>query len=106
MKKQFKIFLEKEGDSYFKRNYEINFNKEILYNKIKKLHSKIKFKKILEIGCGDGGRLRLLNEKQKIKCYGIEPSTSAIKFSKKKNNKVVIKKGTAKKLILTTICLM
>ena len=98
MKKQFKIFLETEGNSYFKRNTEINFNKEILYNKIKQLHTKIQFKKILEIGCGDGGRLRLLNENLKIRCFGIEPSTSAIKFSKKKNKNVTIKKGTAQKI--------
>ena len=98
MKKQFKIFLETEGNSYFKRNTEINFKKEILYNKIKKLHTKIQFKKILEIGCGDGGRLRLLNEKLKLKCYGIEPSTSAIKFCKKQNKNVTIKKGTAQKI--------
>ena len=54
--------MNSEGDSYFKRNIELNFGKELLYNKIKHLYSKVKFKNILEIGCGDGGRLRLLNE--------------------------------------------
>ena len=90
--------MNSEGDSYFKRNIELNFGKELLYNKIKHLYSKVKFKKILEIGCGDGGRLRLLNEKLKLKCYGIEPSSSAIRFCKKKNNNITLKKGTAKKI--------
>jgi len=96
LKKQSKIFLEKEGDNYFKRNEYKTFIKDNLFFEIKKFNKKKKLKKLIEIGCGQGHRLNLLNKELKINCYGIEPSKKAIQNNK--NNKIKIKKGTADKI--------
>jgi len=85
---QKEIFLEKEWDMRFDRNQEkvrskdddiiINYFKENIENPLN----------ILEIGCSDWRRLNKLYETYKCKCYGIDPSTQAIK-SGKKNYKIL-----------------
>lgn len=96
MRKQSKIFLTKEGDNYFNRNKNKPFIKDNLFFEIKKYHSKKKIKKLIEIGCGQGHRLNLLNKELKINCYGIDPSSKAIKSNR--NSNIIIKKGTADKV--------
>jgi len=95
--KQNKIFLKSEGDSFFIRNRNTWFNdKDLIVEKVVKLNRQKKIKSILEVGCGDGWRLDLIEKKLNIKCYGIEPSKKALKNSK--NKKIKIVRGTADKL--------
>ena len=66
-----KIFKINEGDRYFLRNYKklstINYEKDNLQKIISNKISSFKNKKIrvLEIGCGDGGRLTNLKKNLK-----------------------------------------
>ena len=96
------FFKSKEGDKYFLRNHDklkkINYETDklqiIISNKISNLTKK-KIR-VLEIGCGDGGRLSYLKQKfKKVKFYGLEPSKKAKKNNYKFNK---IKIGTAEKL--------
>ncbi len=79
-----------EADSFFNRNKASwsNLNtlrdskKEIL-NLLKK-RINLKNKKILEIGCFIGDLLFYLKKKYKCKVHGVEPSSLACKYAKKK----------------------
>lgn len=99
-KKQKKIFLESEGDNWFKRNInnqipsiEDPIIKAILRCLEKKFNKK---EKILEIGCGDAKRLSWISKNLKLQCYGVEPSKKAAKVAKKQGIRVIL--GTADKL--------
>ena len=48
---------------------------------------------ILEIGCGGGHRLNKLAESLTANGFGVEPSSDAINYMKKKFPKIKIKKG-------------
>jgi len=96
---QEKIFLKKEADNFYKRNKKKFSKKDNLYKIIINQGSKIKNVKklnILEVGCADGARLAMVKEKLNCNCYGIEPSSIAIKNKIDKN--IIIKKGIASKL--------
>ena len=96
-KKQSKIFLKSEGNNYFIRNNGLLYNEnDLVFKKIKEINKKKKINNLLEIGCGEGWRLDLINKKLKIKCYGVEPSLKAIKNLT--NKKIKILHGTAEKL--------
>lgn len=100
-KKQKKIFLEKEGDAYYKRNHvplnKIEFGpndhviKAIL--KCQNINNHQKKIKLLEIGCGEAKRLHWISKNLSFDCYGVEPSKKAVAAANKKNVKVV--QGTA-----------
>ena len=98
-----KVFLNKEGDNWFKRNHE-NFTE----NKLKSdpivyllLKNKILvLKNILEIGCSSGYRLNYLKKythKGNYYYFGIDPSKEAIEHGKKFKN-ISLKIGTADNL--------
>lgn len=103
-KKQREIFLEKEGDAYFSRN-KIKLEKRkvgvtdpvinVLENFIGKKNFK-KNSKLLEIGCGEGKRLKWISKNLNIKCYGIDPSKKAINIANR--NDVKAMQGTADNL--------
>ena len=96
------LFLKEEGDSYFKRNYlkikNRNYAKDRLTNVVQKVIDNYKNNlSILTVGCCDGGMLNFLSHKyKKIKCFGIDPSSLAIKSQK--NKKIILKKATADKI--------
>jgi|TARA_B100001971_G_C17733561_1_gene307160 ubiquinone/menaquinone biosynthesis C-methylase UbiE len=99
MLRQKNLFLNSEGDRYFVRNKKkldsINYENDPIFIKVKKLISKNKKFNILEVGCGDGKRLKFLKKQYpKSIFYGIDPSSKAI------NNpeNVKLRKGTADKL--------
>ena len=99
---QKKIFLDFEGDNFFERNKAKWFNeKDLIIKKITQLNNKKKIHNLLEIGCGDGWRLNLINKKTKINCYGIDPSKKAVKNIN--NKKLKIFRGTADKLNFKSI---
>lgn len=100
---QKKIFLESEADAWFKRNqkalsernYYSNDHLSSLISEILALSETEKLSeiKILEIGCGDGGRLKWIAENFGCDVYGIEPSGAAI--IEAKNRGIKAECGTA-----------
>lgn len=98
---QKKIFLNKEGNAYFLRNRDLkrNFKKDLLTKIVEKKLVNSNRKNILEIGCGDAGRLNYLKTKfYNNNYFGLDPSTFAIKFGKKINSKLKLKIGEASEL--------
>jgi ubiquinone/menaquinone biosynthesis C-methylase UbiE len=100
---QSKIFLNSEGNAWYKRNSKIISNnllkKDILLIQLENIIKKIKNKKIniLEIGCSNGRILNYLRLKfPKVNVFGLEPSRLAIK--NKLSNKIIIKQGVANKI--------
>jgi len=95
------IFLKKEGDNWFKRNkgtaWEGGRWDPPLY--LMEQYS-LRPKRVLEIGCSNGWRLAEIIKKHHVKCVGVEPSPLAIKEGKKKNSKVIFKRGIASSLPL------
>jgi ubiquinone/menaquinone biosynthesis C-methylase UbiE len=99
--KQKNIFLDSEGNEWFKRNLESLNGKDFLKDDplIKEILSLAPYKdgiKVLEIGCGDGSRLKWLNDNLHFQCYGLDPSDQAITVAK--NRGVYAQKGTADQL--------
>ena len=81
------IFLNGEGDSWFERNKE-NSSKtsEILNNfKLEILSLPIPNNqeiKVLEIGCGQGRLMNLIQQDRQWQLYGIDPSKKATAFAR------------------------
>ena len=90
MNYQDNFYFKKESNSFFLRwqkshNYDGKLRKskeEIKKILVKKIN--LKKKKILEIGCFIGDLLFDLKSNYKSKIYGVEPSSLACKFAKKK----------------------
>lgn len=103
MIQQKKLFLKSEANKFFKRNIErlsqINYkNHKIVIELQKYLKSKKNKINLLEIGCCDAGLINFISQKyNKIKCYGIDPSSLAIKSQT--NTDLKLKIGTADKLL-------
>jgi ubiquinone/menaquinone biosynthesis C-methylase UbiE len=100
--KQKDIFLQSEGNEWFQRNIN-DLEKLTLPNDdsvlVDILNSPIANEeklKVLEIGCGNGHRLKWLQENKNYTCYGIDPSAKAIVVTK--NSGVNAAVGTADKL--------
>ncbi len=94
---QDKIFLEKEGDSYFKRNMfkrSISKFEDFPILKLAEIFN-LKPKKVLEVGASDGFLLSYMHEKHKAECCGLEPSQEAINFGKQKYPYINFFRGTA-----------
>ena len=103
-KKQREVFLESEGDEWYRRNYQIqDESKQIstyqdeLTDMIRGLEMPNGAKtKVLEIGCGQGLRLEKLREERGWDVLGIDPSKNAIKEMRSRNLNGYV--GTADKL--------
>jgi len=100
LKKDFTI---KNGDNIFD-NYYVNIYDDLVYNKVKTEYevgtiinnTKITSKsKILDIGCGTGNHVDLLNKKQLLSVIGIDNSKEMIKKAKKKYPKLNFKLSNA-----------
>ena len=86
---QDKYYVEKEGDSFFQRNFankdlpELRDQKKIIFDEIQE--SEISFQKVLEYGCNYGDLLFHLKKNHGIQeCIGVEASNEAIIFGKQK----------------------
>ena len=99
---QKKIFLESEGDAWLQRNSEMMALRKLpesdpLLMELLDLPTlEVKPVKVLEIGCGDGTRLNWLRENRGFECYGIEPSSQAVKVANEKG--IHARQGTAENL--------
>lgn len=76
-------FLSSEGDKWFERNQqaytETSTDNVIEFIKVQELTPK----RVLEIGCASGQRLDRLYNEFGAECYGVDPSSAAIKYGKK-----------------------
>ncbi len=57
----------------------------------------LKNKKVLDVGCGDGGDLKKFSEQGAV-VYGVEPSNEFIKHAKELNPDGIIKEGVAENI--------
>ncbi|NBT58601.1 class I SAM-dependent methyltransferase [bacterium] len=104
--KQKKVFLEKEGDAWFERNHsalqkqKFDLQDPVISAIHRCINADLSQKKnkvaLLEIGCGEGKRLKYLSKKFNISCQGIEPSQKAVAMAI--GNKLSVVQGTADSL--------
>ena len=85
--KQKEVFLNSEGDKWFFRNKEslenTSLDKDYLFQEIVSFYPESSPEiNILEIGCGNGKRLKEL-QKRGFTVTGIDPSSAAIEDAKK-----------------------
>jgi ubiquinone/menaquinone biosynthesis C-methylase UbiE len=92
---QKEVFLSEEGDAYFNRNRTgTDLHHDLIASSLRRLQATPK--RILEIGCSDGHRLRALRDAFGSECHGIDPSSQAINANKWQD--IHLKLGTADKL--------
>jgi len=100
MKSQKQIFKASEANGWFDRNktpHVFIANKEnIIVDFLKEIE--LIPKKVLEIGCSNGFRLNQIREEFHCECFGIDPSSKAIKCGNKKFPNIVLNIGTADEL--------
>jgi len=106
--KQKSIFLSGEANAWFLRNQDSLKNKdfsqdlvvneiiEIITNSQIELDLKRERGRLLEIGCGEGGRLEYLQNNYNLECFGVEPSKKAVE--KAISRGIEAKIGTADQL--------
>ena len=85
MADQKNMFLDSEGDAWFRRNSRgsaLNFNpeKDRLLSDLLELPLESGMK-VLAIGCSSGSRLLWLQDNLGLQCSGIEPSKQAVKIA-------------------------
>ena len=106
--KQETIFSDSEANAWFDRNkYALknkDFSDDLIVKEIISINNEVDETiempknglKLLEIGCGNAGRLKYLENTIKLQCHGIEPSKKAA--SEANANGIAVKVGTAEKL--------
>ena len=101
-KTQKNAFLEYEADAWFERNKKAIESYSTDRDRVVSLLKfyKIKANNILEIGCSAGYRLNGIADVfgEEVNVFGIDPSSIAIEFGKKKYPRVDFTKGTADNL--------
>lgn len=99
-KGQTAIFLEGEGDAWYRRNREAlhaqNAVREIPLQMFAPCLAA--GESVLEIGCADGSNLALLVERHGIHGHGIEPSYEAVSAGKERHPFLDLRQGTAERL--------
>ena len=85
--KQKDVFLESEGNAWFKRNRDPRVvegfpESDPLLSEIVKLPVSQGRTTVLEIGCSDGIRLEWLMRHGGFDCYGVDPSAEAVSAAK------------------------
>lgn len=102
MKKNFNIFSENDGDDWFWRNKSrLESKQSIKYAKVLTewlFPFKKEINKILEIGCGSGHQLNYIAKILNSKAYGVDISSDALKYIKKKFPKINVKKSNGNKV--------
>ncbi|MFK8773093.1 MULTISPECIES: class I SAM-dependent methyltransferase [Aeromonas] len=74
------VFMAREGNEWYERNKSAILGKTLDNDPIFKALAYLGCKpaRILEIGCANGWRLAQLAEHYGARCYGVDPSASAI----------------------------
>lgn len=91
------VFMDSEGDRWFERNAKALHQKTPDNDKIVALLKRMDARpqNVLEIGCSNGWRLALIEETFHSKCFGVEPSQSAINEGKTSHPTLSLTQGTA-----------
>ncbi len=89
------VFLQEEGNEYYERNKQVlvEKKKDLLVELL--LERKLLPKIVLEIGCSIGWRLDSIHKLFKSDCYGIDPSSQAIKDGRDLYKDIILEQGTA-----------
>ena len=102
MKKKFNNFNEIDGDEWFRRNksrLELEkSNQQIRILTKWLLPFEKEMNKILEIGCGSGHQLNYISKNLNSKAYGVDISSEAINYIKKKFPTIDAKKSDGNKV--------
>jgi SAM-dependent methyltransferase len=99
---QKKIFLDSEGDAWFRRNaralaaVRLPEADPLLMAILELLPASPQGTRILEIGCGNGARLRWLREHRGLTCSGLDPSADAVAAARQSG--IDAHRGTADRL--------
>lgn len=67
------------GDDWFERNKEDLGKNDMVVPLLDSLGVDLKGRNVLEVGCANGWRLKLLRERYGCEIYGVEPSEEAVK---------------------------
>ncbi|MFH1263281.1 MAG: class I SAM-dependent methyltransferase [Pseudomonadota bacterium] len=100
--KQREIFRNSEGDAWFTRNQRESAGRNlpdddmVLMELIGCLPVEAGRVRVLEIGCGEGGRLEWLMKHRNAECFGIDPSAKAVAAALERG--VHAQEGTAEQL--------
>lgn len=99
-KGQSAIFLEGEGDAWYRRNREaLEVQSAVREIPLQMFAPYLAAgERVLEIGCADGGNLARLVERQAIQGHGIDPSHEAVCAGKEKYPFLDLRQGTAEHL--------
>jgi len=99
MTSQKDVFLASEGDAWFRRNEStlerVNWSDDSVVKRVASLLTDTQ-RRVLEIGCGGGSRLRHLQEKHNCVVTGIDPSKGGV--AKALTNRIQATVGTADEL--------
>lgn len=82
--KQREIFIESEGNAWYRRNRQalaarrLPDDDPLLLEVLDLLPAIPGRPRLLEVGCGDGGRLAWLQHHRDVECHGIDPSAEAV----------------------------
>jgi ubiquinone/menaquinone biosynthesis C-methylase UbiE len=101
--KQKDFFLKEEADAWFDRNIDVINKFEIDHDPVASIINKyqISFYDCLEVGCSAGHRLNGLSTLYpESNYYGIDPSSKAVNFGKKRYAKINLSIGTVDNLII------
>jgi ubiquinone/menaquinone biosynthesis C-methylase UbiE len=94
---QKRLFVEGEGDAWFQRNRDaFDPQRDPVVSGLQDLGQRPR--RVLEIGCADGARLSLLRETFSSECWGVDPSTEAVRSAKLRDQNLNIGTGTADRL--------
>jgi ubiquinone/menaquinone biosynthesis C-methylase UbiE len=101
MSLQKQLFLESEGDAWFLRNNEVLAKRDPARDVVCQLIENLctqqnKPAAVLEIGCGDGKRLKFLQDRVGCKATGLDPSKVAVEAAQINGVHAVV--GTAEEL--------
>lgn len=102
-KKQKDLFSESEGNAWFERNRvaverrDYNASDPVIHavdHCLSNLtNNDFEGLSLLEVGCGEGKRLRWLQANRSLECFGVEPASKAVELAIESGVKVV--RGTA-----------
>ena len=100
MTKQKEIFRTSEADAWFKRNQGVVCGGKPQRSEVVDLlrGARIAPTKVLEIGCGNGLRLEQIREAFDCACFGVDPSTEAVRDGKTRFPALSLSTGTADRL--------